>query len=302
MSSVTPPPLPASYTAVRPYTATLEMWTRRAPARRAASIASRVPPTFTRVYSSRDAGVTTSAAPCTIASTPAAARSHEIASVTSPITASAPNDSTSARECARTRARGRSPPPPRHETPPGGGGNARARGLAVVQHARATPRADACRRDRRHRSREWSRRAGAEQVEGQVDDAGLTTAGTHRRPDLHLAADDAEADPAAQDGAAAIGQPGHARDAADVALFVGHGAPPSCRRGRWIGLKQEPAQVAVGMTTEVQPAHRLLTGITSLCVRHAADFVESHFLRNRLLIDFSAESRPARENARELEC
>src|ERR1051325_3259164 len=63
MSSVTPAPLPASYTAVRPYTATLEMWTRRAPARRAASITSRVPPTLTRVYSSRAAGVTTSAAP-----------------------------------------------------------------------------------------------------------------------------------------------------------------------------------------------------------------------------------------------
>ena len=78
-------------------------------------------------------------------------------------------------------------------------------------------------------------------------------------------------------------------------------APAARRRRGRIGLEQQAAQLPVGVTAEVQPAHRLLARITPLGVGDAADFIQPHFLRNRLLIDFRSESRPSRQNPRQLQ-
>ncbi len=51
----------------------------------------------------------------------------------------------------------------------------------------------------------------------------------------------------------------------------------------------------------MQAAHRLLARVAAFGVRHAADLVEAYFLRDRLLVDFRSESRPARQDPRELE-
>ena len=55
------------------------------------------------------------------------------------------------------------------------------------------------------------------------------------------------------------------------------------------------------MPAKVEPAYRFLACVAALGVRHAADFVEAHFLGKRLFVDFRGESGPARENAGELE-
>src|SRR6266699_3379551 len=226
---------------------------RRAPVRRAASIARRVPPTFTRVNSSNESWEATSAAAWMIASTPCDARCHVFESVTSPTIASAPKASTTARERSRTRARA--------------GGCARRDRSASSTWVPTSPAAPVTRTLTRGR-RAARRRAGP-------------PPGPRAQP------------PAPRRQPAPRAARWRGRPSAR--------APTRRRRRGRIGLEQQSAELAVGMPPDMQAAHRLLAGIAALGIRHATDFIEAHFLRDRFLVDLRAEPRPPREDARQLQ-
>ena len=69
-----------------------------------------------------------------------------------------------------------------------------------------------------------------------------------------------------------------------------------------IRLEEQPTQLSVRVTAEVQAADCFLAGVAALRVRDTADLIEAQLLRDRLLVDFRGESRPPREDPRQLQC
>ena len=73
------------------------------------------------------------------------------------------------------------------------------------------------------------------------------------------------------------------------------------QRGRGRAAEGEADQLAVGVPAEMHPRHRLLADVAALRVRHRAQLVEAHLLRDGALVDLGAEPREAGEDAPFLE-
>jgi len=93
----------------------------------------------------------------------------------------------------------------------------------------------------------------------------------------------------------------HAHVSPDLAIHVRHHVPAAHRGHRGLRIEHEAAQLPVGVTAEVQPGDGLLTGVAPFRIRHAADLVESDFLRDRLLVHLGTETRPPGQHAEQLE-
>src|SRR2546425_11422159 len=104
-------------------------------------------------------------------------------------------------------------------------------------------------------------------------------------PRTHLAPNQGEPDPASPAGDAALGHPGEARHATDVAVEVRDGGPAGGGGGGRLGVEQEAPQGPVGVPAEVQPRRGFLAGVAALGAGDAAPLVVANLLWERLILD-----------------
>src|SRR2546422_7699601 len=117
-----------------------------------------------------------------------------------------------------------------------------------------------------------------------MDDASFSARGAHDGAYRHLAAENRQTNPASQERAPAVRQPGDAGDAADLAFVIRDGTPADRRSGWRIRLEEQPTPMSGRMTAKVQAADRFLAGGAALPARDTALLIEAHALRDRPLV------------------